>query len=136
MLDFLFDIFDNAPEPDIEIDDIPEDYACNDLPGVEKGVFVGDQDDVEDLADAGVVDDAEHIDTDNIVRNIAMRDEFLETIGYDHVPEGYEVHHIIPLSEGGSDTPDNMVLLPEDVHQQVTAIHQKEYDWSNFRGRH
>lgn len=135
MIDILLDIFSDVPDTDIDVSEIPNNYACNDLSGVENGVFIGDEEDVENLAEAGVLDDSEHIDSCDIVRNIAMRDDFLESIGYDHVPEGYEVHHIIPLSEGGSDTPDNMVLLPEDVHQQITNIHRQEYDWSNFKGR-
>lgn len=68
---------------------------------------------------AGEVEDAEHIDSDDIVRDIAMRDEFLANFGYEGVPEGYEVHHII----GGTDSPENMVLLPKEVHDQVTAAH-------------
>ncbi len=78
---------------------------------------------------AGEVEDAEHIDSDDIVRDIAMRDEFLANFGYEGVPEGYEVHHIIPLSEGGTDSPENMVLLPKEVHDQVTAAHAASYGW-------
>ena len=129
MFDWIFDIFDSIPSPDIDVDSIPEDYACTDISGVEDGVFVGDEDDVEDLADAGVVEDTDHIDTEDIVRSLAARNDFLSSIGYSELPEGFEVHHIIPLSEGGADDPSNMVLVPEEVHKEITALHGDAYGW-------
>lgn len=129
MLDWIFDIFDAVPSPDLEVDSIPDDYACEDLSGVENGVFVGDEEDVEELADAGVVEDAEHIDAEDIVRSLAARNDFLASIGYSELPEGFEVHHIIPLSEGGVDDPSNMILVPEEVHQEITALHGNAYEW-------
>ena len=47
----------------------------------------------------------------------------------EYAPEGYEVHHIVPLSEGGADTPENMILVKEDLHDEITAAHSKFYDW-------
>lgn len=131
MLGFLADLIDasDVPEPDFEVDADTSDYACEDLSGVENGVFVGNEDDVEEVIAAGEVEDAEHIASEDIVRNIAMRDEFLSNFGYEGVPEGFEVHHIIPLSEGGADTPENMVLLPKEVHDQITAAHAASYGW-------
>jgi len=34
------------------------------------------------------------------------------------VKEGYARHHIKPLSLGGTDTPDNIVQVPIDIHRQ------------------
>jgi hypothetical protein len=56
-----------------------------------------------------------------VKRNMATRHKFLKEKGFDEVPEGYEVDHIIPLSQGGSDTPDNMQLLTKEEHRQKTA---------------
>lgn len=129
MFDLLFDLFD-ADVPDVDVEpDIPDDYSCNDMPGVEEGVFVGDDEDVNELAEAGEVEDSTHIDSDDIVRDLAARSEFLSSIGYEELPEGYEVHHIIPLSEGGSDTPDNMVLIYEEDHDKITDMHRDFYKW-------
>lgn len=129
MFDLLFDLFD-ADVPDVDVEpDIPDDYSCNDMPGVEEGVFVGDDEDLNELAEAGEVEDSTHIDSDDIVRDLAARSEFLSSIGYEELPEGYEVHHIIPLSEGGSDTPDNMVLIYEEDHDKITDMHRDFYKW-------
>ena len=49
--------------------------------------------------------------------------------GFDGVPEGYEVHHVVPLSEGGADTPDNMILVSEADHAAITSAHAGFYGW-------
>jgi hypothetical protein len=56
-----------------------------------------------------------------VKRNMTTRSHFLHSQGYDKVPEGYEVDHIVPLSLGGSDTEDNMQLLTREQHRQKTA---------------
>ncbi|HEY5536595.1 MAG TPA: HNH endonuclease signature motif containing protein [Ignavibacteria bacterium] len=42
-------------------------------------------------------------------------------MGYKRVPNGYQVDHIRPLSEGGRDTPDNMQLITKESHKYKTA---------------
>ena len=117
IFDCLNSLFDLTP--DVE-----------DLDGVEDGVFVGDEDDLEELSEAGMIDDTDHIDSEDIVRDIAARNEFLSSLGYDSVPEGMQVHHIIPLSEGGTDDPSNMILLSNEEHARITAAHREFYDWN------
>lgn len=95
----------------------------------EDGMFDGDSGDLSDLAKAGELEDTDHIESEDITRSLASRDAFLEENGYDGVPDGYEVHHIVPLSEGGADTPDNMILLTEDDHAEITAEHGRFYGW-------
>ena len=56
-----------------------------------------------------------------VKRSYANRRAFLESLGLKEVPEGYEVDHIIPLSQGGSDDPSNMQLLTVEQHAQKTA---------------
>lgn len=56
-----------------------------------------------------------------VKRSEANRLEFLKSKGYDKVPNGYEVDHIIPLSEGGSDEPSNMQLITKEQHAIKTA---------------
>ena len=128
----LLDALSIVPDTDFDAD-IPEDYDCNDLDGVEDGVFIGDDDDLEELAEAGQLDGTEHFDAANIVRDIGMRNDFLASIGYDSLPEGWEVHHIIPLSEGGLDDPSNMVLIEKTDHSTVTSLHSNFYDWGKTR---
>ena len=40
---------------------------------------------------------------------------------------GYEVYHIVPLSEGGADNPYNMILLSEKDHAYITQMHRGVY---------
>lgn len=54
---------------------------------------------------------------------------FLNMHGYDELPQGFEVHHIIPLSEGEADTPNNMILLSETDHDHITAMQSAYYQW-------
>ncbi|MDW8849904.1 HNH endonuclease signature motif containing protein [Flavobacterium sp. MMLR14_040] len=46
---------------------------------------------------------------------------FLNSQGYKATPKGYQIDHIIPLSEGGTDEPYNMQLLTIEQHKQKTA---------------
>lgn len=101
------------------------------LSGIDNGVFVGDSSDLNNLIQAGQIDGTEHQDTGEYERDPAARDAFLSAHGYSSVPEGYEVHHIVPLCEGGADSPDNMVLIKEDEHEQITAAHARFYNWRN-----
>jgi 5-methylcytosine-specific restriction endonuclease McrA len=42
-------------------------------------------------------------------------------MGYFSTPKGYEVDHIIPLSQGGADSRYNMQLLTREAHRAKTA---------------
>ena len=56
-----------------------------------------------------------------VKRSEANKRKFLAKLGYKKVPRGYEIDHIIPLSEGGSDDPSNMQLLTKEAHERKTA---------------
>lgn len=56
-----------------------------------------------------------------VKRSEANRAAFLRSQGYNSVPYGYEVDHIVPLSQGGSDDPSNMQLLTVEEHDRKTA---------------
>jgi hypothetical protein len=56
-----------------------------------------------------------------VVRSSATKNEFLRSKGYDKVPNGYQVDHIIPLSKGGQDVPSNMQLIRTEQHKIKTA---------------
>ena len=138
MFDFLFDLLGGVAEASSDVAedvsdsaDASDGLACNEFDGVEGGVFDGNEEELNELSEAGMVDGSEHIDSEDIVRDPAVRAEFLASCGFDSVPEGYEVHHIIPLSEGGTDDPSNMVLLTKEEHDAITAAHRNFYEWNS-----
>lgn len=56
-----------------------------------------------------------------VKRSESNKREFLKSKGYSELPYGYEIDHIKPLSEGGSDDPSNMQLLTVEQHKRKTA---------------
>lgn len=96
------------------------------IPGVHNGVFTGTSADLNQLVFIGEIDGAHHTD---VIRDPAVVHSFLHMHGFSEQPDGYEVHHIIPLSEGGADSTDNMVLIREDQHNYITAKHREYYGW-------
>ena len=56
-----------------------------------------------------------------VKRSSTNKKKFLKNLGYHSVPDGYEVDHIIPLSQGGTDSPLNMQLLTIEQHDRKTA---------------
>ena len=104
-------------------------YASLPEGSVENGMFVGDESDLEALIDAGKDPTAEHVEADEVVCNPAVRAKFLAQHGYEELPEGYEVHHIQPISEGGADSVGNMLLVTKAEHDKITAAHREYYGW-------
>lgn len=138
MFDFLLDLLGGVAESSGDaaaaVSDAAvstEDLACNSFDGVEGGVFDGSDEELNELSEAGMIEGSEHIDSEDIVRDPSVRAEFLASCGFESLPEGYEVHHIIPLSEGGTDDPSNMVLLTKEEHDAITAAHRNFYDWNS-----
>ena len=102
--------------PEIDIDSL--DYIDN-------GVFAGTEADLDQLISMGELDDTEHV---QVLRDPHMVSAFYLEHNLVPIP-GYEVHHIIPLCEGGADTTDNMVLIASDLHDRITAAHSSFYGW-------
>lgn len=101
------------------------DMPVDDIPGVYNGLFTGDATDLDNLIQLGEVPDTEHVES---IRSMEQVNAFYQLHGLEPTP-GYEVHHIIPLSEGGADHPDNMVLVSSEQHDEITAAHAKYYGW-------
>ena len=100
----------------------------DELPGVENGMLVDDSS-LDNIIGMGEVPESHHLDSSQYVRDLSARSAFLQQHGLESVPAGYEVHHIIPLCQGGADTPDNMILLSAEEHARVTAAHSAYYGW-------
>jgi len=62
-----------------------------------------------------------------VERSSMEKKKFLKSQGYNKVPTGYEVDHIVPLSDGGKDDPSNMQLLTKSEHKQKTARERAEH---------
>lgn len=65
-----------------------------------------------------------------VQRSSSNKKEFLNSLGYESTPKGYEVDHIIPLSKGGTDSPYNMQLLTKDQHKAKTSL--ERFGSNNF----
>lgn len=118
---------------DSDVDDEPSGLIPSDsqyLPYMNsQGIFVGDDNDLEKLIELGQIDNTEHIDSDDISRSVYEKNLFLRSHGLYSVPEGYEVHHIMPLSEGGADFHKNMILVTTEQHDIITKAHSDFYGW-------
>ena len=100
----------------------------NEFSGVENGML-SDPSQLNELIAAGEVQGAIHVSAEDEVRSETAIKNFLHEHGYTDVPAGYEIHHIVPLSEGGADDPHNMVLLTEEQHDAITTAHRQYYGW-------
>lgn len=102
-----------------------------DTNAIQNGMFIGNESDLNALILAGEAPNSVHIDSEDTERSLSVKQAFLEMHGYDSVPEGYEVHHIMPLSEGGSDSIENLLLVSEEDHEKITAAHRQFYGWNS-----
>ena len=107
---------------------MPSWNDVDDFAGVENGML-SDPSQLNELIAVGEVQGTMHINAEDEVRSEAAIKNFLHEHGYTDVPAGYEVHHIVPLSQGGADDPHNMVLLTEEQHDVVTSAHRQYYGW-------
>ncbi len=107
---------------------MPAYNDVNEFPGVENGMLL-DPSYLDEVTKAGEIQGTMHVKAEDEVRNESSVKNFLNEHGYTEVPSGYEVHHIVPLSQGGADDPHNMMLLTEEQHEAVTLAHRQYYGW-------
>lgn len=105
-----------------------DSFGAPDL-NIANGVFEGDAEELDRLIQYGELEQTEHLTADAVERDGAARDAFLSMHGFSGVPDGMEVHHVVPLCEGGDDHPSNMVLVTEAQHDAITAAHSRFYGW-------
>lgn len=115
------------PDADGAADLLPT-TDIDDMPGVEDGMLLDDSpNNLAELAEAGEIHGTHHIS--EVVRSQDARLDFLAQHDLERIPTGWELHHVVPLSEGGADTPDNMVLLRAEDHDWITTQHRIFYGW-------
>ena len=61
-----------------------------------------------------------------VKRSNKNKTAFLKSKGLKKCPKEFEIDHIIPLSQGGSDCPENMQLLSVAEHRSKTAGEAKK----------
>lgn len=66
-----------------------------------------------------------------VKRSESNKKDFLKSQGYSETPNGYQIDHIMPLSEGGTDDPRNMQLLTIKQHKEKTARERNNRSQSN-----
>lgn len=108
---------------------IPDEALFN-LPGIKNGMLAEkNSETLQKIIEAGMPMNAKRVW--DYERSDAVKREFLAIHGYKSVPCGFELHHIIPLSQGGADSVQNMILLFIEEHDEVTKIHKEYYGWRN-----
>lgn len=109
------------------------DFNIDNLKGVENGCLL-DSDLLPKIIEEGKRKGAGNY------RKASLRDErkeettkaFLEKYGYDMLPAGFELHHIVPISQGGADSVKNLIMLSIDDHQIVTTAHKEYFKWRDI----
>ena len=72
---------------------------------------MGGSDELPRLIEYGEIDGAEHIPSEEIERDLNVRNDFLRGVASRRFASSVEVHHVVPLSAGGEDAVSNMVLV-------------------------
>lgn len=65
-------------------------------------------------------------DKANALRRAGMTDQDLARIAAGQVPPGYQVHHKLPLDDGGTNAFDNLVLMKDDPYHKALTNLQRE----------
>lgn len=60
----------------------------------------------------------------DVLREAGMNDVQIARVASGRVPQGYQVHHILPLDDGGSNSFDNLVLIRTNPDHMLITNHQ------------
>ncbi len=107
------------------------DFRVDELAGVRNGMLV-DGDKLDVIINEGIRkgEGNWHRINDRAERNPETITTFRERYGYECIPDGYEVHHIVPIAQGGADVVENMILLTKEDHEKVTNKHKEVFKWN------
>lgn len=108
------------------------DFDISSLPGVVNGMLESGYDDtLLTIIQEGIKKGKNNWRSkkDRAERKQETVDKFLANYGYSCQPADYEIHHIVPIAQGGADVVENMILLKKSVHDSVTEIHGDVFGW-------
>ncbi len=107
------------------------DFDIDELEGIRNGMLIDDTK-LELIINEGIKkgDGNWRPEWERAERKPETIAEFLSKYGYEYTPVGYEVHHIVPIAQGGADVVGNMVLLSAEDHQKVTDKHNEVFKWT------
>jgi len=60
------------------------------------------------------------------LREAGMSEGDIAMMAKGRVPEGYQVHHMLPLDDGGTNATDNLVLIKNDPDHQLITRYQSD----------
>ncbi len=68
----------------------------------------------------------QHLGTEQqeVLREAGMTDAQIARVASGRVPQGYQVHHILPLDDGGTNSFDNLVLIRNNPDHILITNHQ------------
>ena len=107
------------------------DFDVDELEGVKNGMLIDDSF-LDVIINEGIRKGTGNWlhEYDRAERKPETTAAFLEKYGYDSLPVGYELHHIVPIAQRGADVIENLILLSEADHQKVTDKHKEVFKWS------
>ena len=75
----------------------------------------------------------------HLLRAAGLRDNDIALMSQGYVPNGWDVHHKLPIDGGGTNSRDNFILMRRDIHEK---LHQDYLDpqvdslWDRHRANH
>ena len=107
-------------------------FSVDDMEWVRNGMLV-DESKLDIIIDEGITRGLNRWLrlSDRAERCQETMEAFLGKYGYDSIPVGYELHHIVPIAQSGADSVDNLILLTSDAHKKVTDKHREVFKWKN-----
>lgn len=94
---------------------------------IRKGVFVGSIGNLVSIIQAGENENFAYVEEKNIQRNADALQEFLTRHERSSIPVGFQIHYIRPLSRGGLDHADNMIIVSDEHFKRITGAQRSYY---------
>jgi hypothetical protein len=61
-----------------------------------------------------------------VLRDAGMSDADIAMMAKGRIPSGYQVHHVLPLDDGGTNATSNLVLIKNDPNHMLITLYQNK----------